>query len=189
MGALNTSHKPPCSRRTDGPLTQFASKVTEEGLEPTNILTSHHHMNVKECPCCKQVLSLSCFRKRNSKSQTTQSWCKICSDKASKLSRSKNPQKYNKLLNDRRHRNRDFVLSYLKSHPCVDCGESNPVVLDFDHINGSKTMDISLMVSQTSGINRISSEIEKCEVRCANCHRIATAKRNPNHWVNRLANK
>jgi len=102
------------------------------------------------------------------------------------MSRKKNPEKYNNLLKERRVRNREFILSYFKSHHCVDCGESNPVVLDFDHIGNNKSIDVSLMVWQTHSIKSIECEISKCEIRCSNCHRIVTAKRNPSHWINRI---
>ncbi|MBD2564531.1 HNH endonuclease [Nostoc linckia FACHB-391] len=59
---------------------------------------------------------------------------------------------------------------------CVDCGEADPIVLEFDHIQ-QKKYGISRMVYAGMGVDSISKEIEKCEVRCANCHRRATAKR------------
>jgi hypothetical protein len=72
-----------------------------------------------------------------------------------------------------RGRNRAIVFYYLKAHPCVDCGERNPVVLEFDHLSSKKNM-ISALVRWGSE-SRLKAEIEKCEVRCANCHRIKTA--------------
>jgi hypothetical protein len=74
----------------------------------------------------------------------------------------------------RRRRNICFVSNYLAAHPCVDCGEADPVVLDFDHVDG-KSMAISAGLIGWS-IARIIQEIRKCEVRCANCHRRRTAK-------------
>ena len=81
-------------------------------------------------------------------------------------------------LRDRRKRarNRKFIAEYLEIHHCVDCKEDNPVVLDFDHVRGKKKSNISVMVLGGRSIKSIKEEIEKCEVRCSNCHRIKTAK-------------
>lgn len=61
------------------------------------------------------------------------------------------------------------MLKHLATHPCVDCGESDVRVLDFDH-RANKESDISRLVGKgrVAGIVR---EINKCDVRCANCHR------------------
>ena len=48
----------------------------------------------------------------------------------------------------KREEARSFVFNYLKEHPCVDCGLSDPYVLTFDHVTGKKKMNISQMVNQ-----------------------------------------
>ena len=66
---------------------------------------------------------------------------------------------------------------YLREHPCVDCGISNPLVLDFDHRDqATKKYNISNMRGLYYSQEKILAEIAKCDVRCANCHRIRTAK-------------
>ena len=75
-----------------------------------------------------------------------------------------------------RARNRTFLAAYLRSHPCVDCGLFDPIVMEFDHVRGTKTIDVSLLISNCAPIAKILAEIEKCEVRCANCHRRKTAR-------------
>jgi ribosomal protein S27E len=81
-----------------------------------------------------------------------------------------------------RHRKRWYVYNYLQSHPCIDCGESDHVVLEFDHVRGEKVKSISKMVATTYSLESLIKEIEKCEVRCANCHRRITAKRGGHHF-------
>ncbi len=60
---------------------------------------------------------------------------------------------------------------------CVDCGEDDPIVLDFDHVRGVKVCDISRMAHTGYKEWRIIEELAKCEIRCANCHRRITHKR------------
>ena len=76
-----------------------------------------------------------------------------------------------------RIRNKKYILEYLKTHPCVDCGEDDVIVLEFDHVRGVKSENISDIHSRGWSIKRIQEEIDKCEVRCANCHRRVTYKR------------
>ena len=68
-----------------------------------------------------------------------------------------------------------YVWEYLLEHPCVDCGEPDPIVLEFDHVRGVKQGNISKMIGEGVSLKRLQAEIDKCEVRCANCHRRRTA--------------
>ena len=68
---------------------------------------------------------------------------------------------------------REYVWNYLSTHPCVQCGESNPVVLEFHHEH-SKEYPVSLMINGGYPIAKIQVEIDKCQVLCANCHRKIT---------------
>lgn len=72
-------------------------------------------------------------------------------------------------------RNRSFVYDYLLQHHCVDCKESDPIVLEFDHLS-DKEFAVSKMIHRPSSLEAIIREIGKCEVRCANCHKRKTAK-------------
>ena len=58
---------------------------------------------------------------------------------------------------------------------CLDCGEKDQRVLDFDHVRGIKAFTISDHLDLSPA--RLYAEIDKCEVRCANCHRRVTADR------------
>ncbi len=76
----------------------------------------------------------------------------------------------------RRSDNQRRMIDYLRAHPCVDCGEADIVVLQFDHL-ADKTRDVGSMLSGGWTWPAIEKEIAKCEVRCANCHRLRTALR------------
>lgn len=76
-----------------------------------------------------------------------------------------------------RDKNKRRVVDYLATHPCVRCGFSDPRALDFDHLNpAQKNRKVSAMVSGTPKWESLLEEIEKCQVLCANCHRIKTVE-------------
>ena len=78
-----------------------------------------------------------------------------------------------------RQRNFDNLVQYLSDRSCTDCGISDSRVLEFDHLpEFNKIFDISRAISgSTRSWNSILNEISKCEVVCANCHRIRTMAR------------
>ncbi|MDB4330268.1 hypothetical protein N9948_00900 [bacterium] len=71
-----------------------------------------------------------------------------------------------------RIRNKQFVKNYLLDKKCVDCGFSDIRALDFDHVRGDKINSVSAMARRAVSINTLKKEIDKCAIRCANCHRI-----------------
>ncbi len=75
------------------------------------------------------------------------------------------------------YKNRQYITFIKSLSECVDCGEDNVVVLEFDHIRGVKKNTVSKMANQSYSLITIQKEINKCEVRCANCHRIVTHER------------
>lgn len=69
-----------------------------------------------------------------------------------------------------------MLLELLTGKVCKDCGEGDVLVLEFDHVRGTKRKAVSRMVSDGYGLETIRVEIEKCDVVCANCHRRRTHK-------------
>lgn len=127
---------------------------------------------VKRCTKCGQFKLSNGFHKDRQAINGLSSWCKDCANKYSAM---------------KRDRNRRFAWEYLLNHPCIDCGESYPVVLDFDHRDASeKYRDVSTLVRSSTSVEKIQEEIDKCDVRCSNCHRIKTAKQ-MNYWYADLA--
>jgi hypothetical protein len=76
-----------------------------------------------------------------------------------------------------RERIRTHINTHLKANPCVDCGETDPIILEFDHITNDKHFNISDAVRHGYSMKKLIAEIAKCEVRCANCHRKKTYER------------
>jgi hypothetical protein len=92
------------------------------------------------------------------------------------LQRGEEPSKKAEQIRRARERAAQYVLDYLSTHRCVECGESDPVVLEFDHVRGKKTLTISQMIRDRYSLDNIQKEIDKCDVLCANCHREKTRK-------------
>ncbi len=141
----------------------------------------------KKCTGCGEIKSINDdFHLKTKGKEARRSKCKTCYIEAKKKNRIKNKEAYTKY--DKQHnkkcieRNRNIVVGYLNEHPCVDCGESNLVVLVFDHVNGDKRFTINHAVRKMVSVETLIKEIAKCEVRCANCHAIKTA-REQNWWI------
>lgn len=98
---------------------------------------------------------------------------------------SRNTKKWNKehpeYARNRVKEGKVKLEKYLMGHPCVDCGNSDIRVLEFDHVKGNKRFDIGKAVNSKYGWETVLEEIEKCEVVCANCHKIRTNER-CNSW-------
>ena len=78
------------------------------------------------------------------------------------------PGQLNQYELNRRNKFRAYIDKYLDTHPCVDCGQSNKLCLEFDHVRGYKKDGVRHIRS----IPKLVAEIAKCDVRCANCHTI-----------------
>lgn len=79
---------------------------------------------------------------------------------------------------------REWLVSYFEEHPCTDCGNPDIRVLEFDHISEDKAHNVTKMIRGLHSWEKILLEISKCEVVCANCHRIRTYQRMKNCWRN-----
>ncbi|CAN5371720.1 hypothetical protein BH10ACT7_BH10ACT7_22060 [soil metagenome] len=76
---------------------------------------------------------------------------------------------------------REIIFAEMSSG-CVDCGNRDIRVLEFDHVTGEKIASVGHMVRYGSSVNALKEEIAKCEVRCRNCHAIVTLSRLPSSW-------
>jgi hypothetical protein len=131
---------------------------------------------MKACVVCGSLKNEEEFDWKVS-GRTRQSTCKLCSrvrwnawyaknkDSRSSISLATRKERRVKL----RRINAGLLLRYIQNHPCVDCGETDWRVLEFDHLRDKKYC-ISEMISNFKW-ESIEREIEKCVVRCANCHR------------------
>jgi hypothetical protein len=130
----------------------------------------------KCCYKCGEFKSLESFAINRSKSDGRANMCRSCKKVYNATYYGDTKERHNPSRAERRKRERAEVthrlIEYLQRHPCVDCGETDIVVLDFDH-QRDKTMDIHRMRGYSW--SRVAAEIEKCEVVCANDHRRRTA--------------
>lgn len=125
----------------------------------------------KTCATCKRRLVLSRFSYRWGNPLRD---CKACVAAYGREWRKRNPE-YKRPGEEATN---DRYLS-LKRNPCQDCGRSFPAVcMDYDHRPGEvKIKSVSRMVMEHRPWLLIEAEIAKCDLVCANCHRIRTSRR------------
>jgi hypothetical protein len=121
----------------------------------------------KTCKGCGEEKPLEAFYKNANVADGHLNWCKPCF-----IARHKPGVK----------ERRDKLLAYIQAikleRGCTDCGyNAHPSALEFDHLPGfTKEYRVATMSGGSTKV-KIDAEIAKCEVVCANCHRIRTADR------------
>lgn len=132
---------------------------------------------MKTCSKCGEVKPLEDFQKRRKSKDGHFGWCKLCKRAYDNAHYKANPHRRGYIRsnsNKRIESVRKWVREYLSTHPCVDCGETDIVVLEFDH-QSDKLNDVSHFIKY-GNVDTVKVEIAKCEVRCCNCHRRKTAR-------------
>lgn len=136
-------------------MTTHVCRVCRAQLPPSNFNASTLRRNSKTCRSCQAA-----YQRR---------WYAMNREVVKERSRRSGQLKYAEA--------KELIRS-LKDRPCADCGlRFPPEAMDFDHVRGKKVQMISRMRWGRTSIDRILTEVAKCDVVCANCHRLRTATR------------
>ena len=130
----------------------------------------------RKCSKCGKTKALSSFQlaKRKGRKPTREGRCKVCiSDRQKQKHKTHNAE------------GRAYVFNYLKKHPCIECGETDVLMLEFDHRH-SKRFDISNGLLKKVPMHLLKAEIKKCDVRCSNHHSKKTHEEK-NSWRYQMA--
>jgi hypothetical protein len=131
---------------------------------------------MKTCSKCGEIKALDLFSKNSRNADGRHPWCKPCFS-AYERERYRNGDKARKDRNKARivNGNRDKLWDLLTRSACTDCGETDPLVLEFDHRDpAEKEFQVTQMFHYNWSL--IQTEIDKCDVVCCNCHRRRTNK-------------
>ncbi len=134
---------------------------------------------MKICIDCKKEKYENEFSRKGTGFQCR---CKECFALYHKKYYEKNKEKY--FAKNRRNKTRQRtrlkqILLSAKNRPCRDCGGNfHPWVMEFDHLEGTtKISAVASMATRGCTNEKLLAEIAKCEVVCANCHRMRTFRR------------
>jgi hypothetical protein len=132
---------------------------------------------MRRCARCRLVLPEEAFPERKLGTGRRHGHCRACKAAYQKdwYERNKARHKANvaRIRKERTARNR-LIIEAAKDVPCADCaGRFPPYVMDFDHVRGEKRATIASWYASASETS-LRAEIAKCDVVCANCHRIRT---------------
>ncbi len=145
----------------------------------------------KVCTTCKQSRTLTEFNRRRRSNDGLQSICRSCDNVRAREYYANNRAAHVRVIMARKAAQRiaalDALGTYLLAHPCVDCGESDIRVLDFDHRESDqKHAEVMKLAQDGYSIAKIMAEIAKCDVRCRNCHAKVTYERMGDNWRSAL---
>lgn len=104
-----------------------------------------------------------------------QKYCKPCNKEYQRKHYLNNKEYYSDKRKSYQLTTLQYIHNILKDSSCVTCGESRIATLQFDHIDPSKKK-FSISRGRDKSIAVVAKEIEKCQILCANCHAVKTAK-------------
>lgn len=128
-------------------------------------------MTTKKCPKCNRVLSIAEFNRAKSRADGVQSRCRSCQNSGDRSYYLRNKGGASKRRDAYRASLRAWFLAVRSGHKCRQCGETDAVCLDFHHPDKNKTDNVATLVANCCSKAVILSEMAKCIVLCANCHR------------------
>lgn len=137
-------------------------------------------ISTRICSKCKieKTLNSDFFNLRTKITMKFRTDCKECQNikqtnayKQNSLYYKKETKNYRRILKEK---NQKLLWDFFLKNPCVKCGETNPVVLELDHLRDKKYCVSRIIYSHTW--ESVQKEMEKCQVLCSNCHRKKTVK-------------
>ncbi|MFC9920062.1 hypothetical protein [Agromyces binzhouensis] len=142
---------------------------------------------MKSCSTCRRSLPTTEFNRRQRSRDGLQAVCRSCNAARARLYYAENIEKHRRAVAAQVAKTRSAHLqrigAYLLEHPCIDCGESDIRVLDFDHRSGTeKVGEVMKLAKAAYSWPRVRDEMAKCDVRCRNCHAIVTYERIGETW-------
>jgi hypothetical protein len=134
---------------------------------------------LRRCGRCGHLKPIDEFAWRRKRRRQRDNMCAPCRSAYGREHYLANRQKYidseAKRKRARAETRTRYLLEYFRAHPCSDCGETDPLVLEFDHLR-DKRFEVTNQFASRNW-QEILDEIAKCEVVCANRHRRRTARR------------
>jgi 5-methylcytosine-specific restriction endonuclease McrA len=137
-------------------------------------------METRICSQCKEEKNLTSdfFNYKDKANKKFRTDCKVCQNAKQNGCYKKKADYYKKVNKEYRsvlkEQNQKLLWDFLLKNPCVNCGETNPVVLELDHLRDKKYNIGDIIFCHTW--ESVQEEIEKCQVLCSNCHKKKTAK-------------
>ena len=130
----------------------------------------------KECLNCKQSLPKNRFRKLHFVEELRET-CMDCS-KLDHIIKARKKEAWDRYEKEKDLAKREYIRNLKMTNGCMDCGYNlHPEALEFDHTENNKIHSVADLISRHSKMEAIIDEIAKCEIVCANCHRIRTFNR------------
>jgi hypothetical protein len=134
---------------------------------------------LRRCGRCRELRPIELFAWRRKAREQRDNYCAGCRAEYKREHYAANRSRYIARARTRKRavaaERAAYLVALFRVRPCVDCGKTDPLVLEFDHL-GDRSFDISKGLRDRNW-SSVLDEIAKCEVVCANCHRRRTASR------------